>query len=376
MWLSKLTLFQFKNYTQAEMTFSEGINCFTGKNGAGKTNILDAIHYLSFTKSWFHVNDGQNMLHGAEMMLVQGLFEKEQMQEQIAIGLKKNAKKSVRCNGNEYDKLAEHIGKYPLVMIVPADINLIYEGSEDRRRMLDMSVSQINKLYLDDLIRYNKALEQRNKQLRIFAEGTEFDRELLFIWEKTLEECGKRIFEQRKAYVEAIEPVFQSLYLGMSSGTEMVHIQYLSPLEKVSWGDLFEENLQRDLFLQRTSAGVHKDDFLMQIDGYPLKKFGSQGQQKSFIISLKLAEYFFLKERSGTKPLLLLDDIFEKIDEHRALSLLAQISTEEFGQIFITDTHTDRMKMAFKNHPAISFFEIDQGKIVPLPREIQQRTND
>ena len=367
MWLKKLTLFQFKNYPDATLTFVPGVNCLTGKNGAGKTNILDAIHYLCFTRSFFNPADAQNIKTDEEMMLIQGWFSKAENEQQISIGVKRNQRKSVKCNGNEYDKLSEHIGLYPLVIIVPGDINYIYEGSEERRKGMDLVISQVDREYLRHLSVYNKALEQRNRQLKLFSEGQLFERELLALWEESLIKSAAYIFEQRKKYVDEINILFSEFYQKISSGHEKVQLVYQSQLYDGTLRQLFEDNLQRDMILQRTSVGIHKDDLDLQIDFLPLKKFGSQGQQKSYIISLRLAEYQYLKQLLHHKPLLLLDDIFEKIDDERAHSLLRLLGTGEFGQIFITDTHLPRVQKAFSDSEnEVRFFEIDRGNIVPL----------
>jgi DNA replication and repair protein RecF len=367
MWLKKLALFQFKNYQEATLSFVSGVNCLTGRNGAGKTNILDAIHYLCFTRSFFNPTDAQNIKTGEEMMLIQGWFSKAEQEQQISIGVKRNLRKSVKCNGNEYDKLSKHIGLYPLVIIVPGDINYIYEGSEERRRGMDLVISQVDREYLLHLAIYHKALEQRNRQLKLFNEGQPFDRELLALWEASLIKSARYIFEQRKKYIDKINVLFAEFYQKISSGNEGVQLVHQSQLYENELGQLFETNLQKDLILQRTSAGIHKDDLDLLIDFLPLKKFGSQGQQKSYIISLRLAEYQYLNQLLSHKPLLLLDDIFEKIDNERAHSLLRLLGNGQFGQIFITDTHLPRLQKAFSDSGnEVRFFEIDHGNIIPL----------
>ena len=369
MLIRELSLFHFRNYSEAAFSFEEGLNCFAGKNGSGKTNVLDAIHYLCLTRSFFHVQDVLNKQLGAEMMLVKGVFDKNGSEEVITCGINQNSRKVLKCNGKEYDRMADHIGRFPVVMIVPSQINLIYEGSEERRRLLDMAISQTNKQYLDDLMRYNKALEQRNRQLKQFGQGCEFDRELLHIWEKTLVDTAQRICVVRQQYVSEISVIFQEQYGIISNNAEHTEIIYQSELLNNSLADLLEHNLSKDLVLQRTSSGIHKDDLLFNINGNPLKKFGSQGQQKSFIVALKLAEYAYLAKHSGIQPLLLLDDIFEKIDSFRAVALLRMLDESKFGQVFITDTDMERLQKALEhNRVKKRFFLIDEGNVVILDK--------
>ena len=326
MLIRELSLFHFRNYSEAAFSFEEGLNCFAGKNGSGKTNVLDAIHYLCLTRSFFHVQDVLNKQLGAEMMLVKGVFDKNGSEEVITCGINQNSRKVLKCNGKEYDRMADHIGRFPVVMIVPSQINLIYEGSEERRRLLDMAISQTNKQYLDDLMRYNKSLEQRNRQLKQFGQGRDFDRELLHIWEKTLIDTAQRICVVRQEYVSETSVIFKEQYGIISNNAENTEIIYQSELLNNSLADLLEQSLSKDLVLQRTTSGIHKDDLLFNINGNPLKKFGSQGQQKSFIVALKLAEYAYLAKHSGIQPLLLLDDIFEKIDSFDKAYFLGLLS--------------------------------------------------
>lgn len=369
MLIRELSLFHFRNYGEAGFSFEEGLNCFAGKNGSGKTNVLDAIHYLCLTRSFFHVQDVLNKQLGAEMMLVKGVFDKNGSEEVITCGINQNSRKVLKCNGKEYDRMADHIGRFPVVMIVPSQINLIYEGSEERRRLLDMAISQTNKQYLDDLMRYNKALEQRNRQLKQFGQGRDFDRELLHIWEKTLVDTAQRICLVRQQYVAETSAIFQEQYGIISNNAEHTEIIYQSELQNNSLADLLEQNLSKDLVLQRTTSGIHKDDLLFNINGNPLKKFGSQGQQKSFIVALKLAEYAYLAKHSGVQPLLLLDDIFEKIDSFRAVALLRMLDESKFGQVFITDTDMERLQKALEhNRVKKRFFLIDEGNVVILDK--------
>lgn len=367
MHIRELSLFQFRNYAEAQFTFSNGINCFSGKNGAGKTNVLDAIHFLCLTRSFFHAQDALCKKQGTDMMVVKGQIQMKDRVDSLTCGIGENNRKVLKCNGNEYSKLSEHIGRFPVVMIVPAQINLIHAGSEERRRLLDMAIAQTNKQYLDDLMRYNRALDQRNKQLKQFERDRFFDRDLLLIWEKTLVESGHRIAQIRHDYIAFIVNVFKELYAEISGGAEQVNITYQSELLTHQLTDLMDQNLEKDRVLQRTGSGIHKDDLSFIINGNPLRRFGSQGQQKSFIISLKVAEYEFLKSKTGIKPLLLLDDVFEKIDSSRASALLSMLHQNRFGQVFITDTEGERLEKALLTSATDKrFFLIDEGNVVIL----------
>ena len=367
MHISELTLFQFRNYAEAQFTFSNGINCFSGKNGAGKTNVLDAIHFLCLTRSYFHAQDALCKKQGTDMMVVKGQVQMNDRVDTLTCGINENNRKVLKCNGKEYPKLSEHIGRFPVVMIVPAQINLIYEGSDERRRLLDMAIAQTNKQYLDDLMRYNRALDQRNKQLKQFDRERFYDRDLLLIWEKILVESGHRIAQVRYKYTAFISETFKQLYAEISGGAEEVDVTYQSELLAHSLSDLMDQNLEKDRVLQRTGSGIHKDDLSFIINGNLLKRFGSQGQQKSFIIALKLAEYEFLSIKTGIKPLLLLDDVFEKIDSSRASALLSMLHQNRFGQVFITDTEGERLEKALLTSATDKrFFLIDEGNVVIL----------
>jgi DNA replication and repair protein RecF len=369
MYVSELSLFQFRNYDEADFVFSDGINCFSGKNGAGKTNVLDAVHYLCLTRSYFHAQDAPNKKQGAETMVIRGVLNRSGSPDTIICGIQEGGRKVVKCNGKEYSRMAAHIGRFPVVMIVPSQINLIYDGSDERRRLMDMAISQTNKSYLDDLIRYNRALDQRNKQLKQFDRERFFDRELLLIWEKVLVETGQRIATARNEYIGFVSDVFRQRYADISNGAEVAEITYHTELLSHSLADLMEQNLEKDRILQRTGSGIHKDDLLFTLNGQPLKRYGSQGQQKSFIVAMKLAEYEFLASKTGVKPLLLLDDIFEKIDSYRSTSLLKMLDKNKFGQVFITDTDADRLARALQDTPTDKrFFLIDGGKVVILKK--------
>ncbi|TAE35617.1 MAG: DNA replication/repair protein RecF [Sphingobacteriales bacterium] len=364
MHLKTLSLINFKNYDEGELSFSDTVNAFTGNNGAGKTNLLDAIHYLSLCKSYFNPIDSQQIKHDKDFFVIQGKFNKNDTEELIAVGVKKNQKKQFKRNKKEYPRLADHIGLLPLVMISPNDISLILEGSEERRKFIDNALSQTDNYYLDELIIYNKTLQNRNALLKHIAERGNFDASLLEVFDEQLVACGTKIFEKRKAFIEVFMPVFNKHYQYISNQTEVVEMVYESQLFTGSFKNLLSNSLQRDRVLQRTTTGIHKDELVFTIGRMPLKKFGSQGQQKSFLIALKLAQYSILNDLKGFKPLLLLDDIFDKLDEHRIKKLMTMVSDEDFGQIFITDTNTSRIKFIFNEiGKTPQIFEIDKGKI-------------
>lgn len=346
--INHLSLYNFKNHSELKIDFNADITCITGKNGVGKTNVLDAIYLLSTCKSYYNAIDYQLIKHGETLCAVNADFTNGQqydLQMQIESGKKKKLKK----NDKFYEKLIDHIGLINSVIITPGDIELVLGHSEDRRRFIDICISQCDRVYLNCLSEYNKVLEQRNKQLKIFAQHRHFDEILLESFNSKLIPAGKYIYEQRVAVLVKINQFFNTFYQAITSGNETVALRYESDLSEKEFEQLLKESTDKDLALERTSKGVHKDDLVFEIDGYPLKKFGSEGQSKSFIIALKLAQYRYLTEVLNTPPILLLDDLFEKIDEQRAQQLIDLISTEKFGQIIITDTHAERVRKHFEN---------------------------
>ncbi len=364
MWLKKLNIVNFKNWEQGEFEFSPNINCLVGLNGAGKTNVLDAICYLTQARSYFNAIDSQNVLFDADFFVLQGGFERNGSSENIYLGLKKGGKKNLRRNDSEYQRLADHVGFLPSVMISPYDRDLITEGSEQRRKLMDSIISGYDKLYLDALLRYNKALMQRNQLLKSFHEKKTWDGGLLEIYNFTLSEYGGLIHEARKKFIEFIKPLFLKFYNEISGSAEEVDILYQSDLYSKSITTLLKENEQRDSYLLYTSKGAHKDDLEFTLGGYPLKKFGSQGQQKSFLIALKMAQFYMVKEKSGLNPILMLDDIFDKLDEQRVEQLIALVNKSDYGQIFITDTHPERtLTLAKKFDAEAAVFYIQNGCI-------------
>lgn len=364
MWLQKLSVINFKNYSEAELHFSPTVNAFTGNNGAGKTNLLDAIHYLSLCKSYFNPIDTQQIKQGQDLFMIQGTFNKENAHEVIYCAFKRNQKKKFKRNKKEYLRLADHIGLFPLVMISPNDISLIIEGSEERRKFIDNVISQTDSSYLDELIIYNRNLMNRNALLRQIAVSGKYDPALMDIYDEQLILSGNRIFEKRKAFMLEFTKIFNKHYKFLSGDAELVELVYDSPLLQEEFSKLLSRNLERDRILERTTSGIHKDELSFTIHGMPLKKFGSQGQQKSFLISLKLAQYTFLYQQKGFEPLLLLDDIFDKLDNERTTKLMKMVSDKDFGQIFITDTSRKRIETIFHDlEIPVAIFEVDKGKI-------------
>ena len=364
MHLSSLNIAQFKNYATARVICTPAINCFIGKNGSGKTNLLDAIYYLSFTKSFFHAQDQFNIKHGEPWMRIEGLYMRNDMEEQVSLFVQRGERKVLKVNNNEPKKFSDHIGHLPLVMITLNDIMLIHEGSEDRRKFLDGIIAQTDKQYLSTLLLYNRVLEHRNKQLRSYQEGGSFDPVLFETYNDQLCESGNLIYACRKAFLEQFIPVFRVFYQDMASADEWVNMVYESDINHEPFDLLLKRNEHADLLAGRTTKGIHKDDINFFIGDYTLKKYGSQGQQKSFIIALKLAQYHYLKQKTPEKPILLLDDIFEKLDAGRLEKLMLMIAEEAFGQIFVSDTHLERLQQVFATIPAhVKYFMIDNGNI-------------
>src|SRR5690606_38635902 len=313
--LESLSLLNYKNFSERQFTFDHKINCFLGNNGVGKTNVLDAIYHLSFGKSYFNPVAVQNINYDASFFMISGVYLKNEDREKITLSLKKGQKKIIKRNGKVYEKLSDHIGFLPLVIISPADNDLIIEGSATRRKFMDSVISQSDPHYLQELIKYNKVLAQRNSLLKYFALNNTFNRDTLSIYNEQLVAYSGYIFEKRQAFLEDFIPIFKERYQHISRSNEAIDLVFKSDLTEAPLGQLLEESLPKDKVLQYTSAGIHKDDLLFLKDGHPIKKFGSQGQQKSFLIALKLAQFNFIKSQSGNTPLLLLDDIFDKLDE-------------------------------------------------------------
>lgn len=340
--LENLHLLYFKNYEEADLLFSPHINCFIGDNGSGKTNLLDAIYYLSIGKSAFTASDLQNIKQSEDYFMVKGRFDALTHKDTIQCTFRSGQKKIITHNKLAYEKISEHIGKYPVVLISPYDTDLIREGSEERRKYFDSLISQLNPTYLNELIAYNYILKQRNSLLKQFADRNYFDKEYLQILDEQLVPAGEYIAKVRQTFLESFEPVFQKHYQHLSGSTETVTLAYKSELPNQNFAYLLSQAQRKDLLLQRTTVGPHKDDFVFLMDTLAVKNFGSQGQQKSYVIALKLAQFEIVAQQKGQKPLLLLDDIFDRLDEKRIGKLLAMVAAHTFGQLFITDSHLER----------------------------------
>jgi DNA replication and repair protein RecF len=350
MYLKKLSLTNFKNYDFTELGFSSKINCFVGNNGVGKTNILDAIHYLSLTKSFFNNLDSISIRHDEDYFIIDGTFNRNDDEDEIYCAFQKQKQKVLKKNGKEYQKLSDHIGKYPVVMISPADSALISEGSEERRRFMNKIISQYNPAYLDAVLKYSKALQNRNKLLKEFGSKGKFDNDLLAIWDSQLVKYGMEVFNERKQLVNELIPVFRENYSMISSGKERVELSYKSQLSEGDFAEALEASVAKDRFLEYTTVGIHKDDLVLEMDGYPVKSLGSQGQQKSYLVALKLAKFEYIRQKSGIAPILLLDDIFDKFDAIRVEQIIRLVGNHRFGQIFITDTHQSRLHEILSSH--------------------------
>ncbi|MGB3151713.1 MAG: DNA replication and repair protein RecF [Maribacter sp.] len=359
MFLKKLSLLNYKNFESKILEFDSKINCFVGNNGVGKTNILDSIYHLSFGKSYFNPISSQNIKHEEDFFVIDGIFEKDGREEKIVCSLKRNTKKIIKRNGKAYDRFSNHIGLLPLVIISPADRDLIVEGSDVRRKFMDGVISQSDKSYLQALINYNKVLAQRNSLLKYFAVNHTFDATTLKVYNEQLNSYGSEIFQKRVAFLEAFIPIFKEQYKAITGDTEEVSLTYDSKLLDMSLLQLLDKKIEKDRALQYTSVGIHKDDLSLNIMGYPIKKFGSQGQQKSFLIALKFAQFHFMQAISKTTPILLLDDIFDKLDEHRVAHIITLVNQQNFGQIFVSDTHAERTEDIIKKiHQTYKIFKL------------------
>ena len=359
MHLKTLNLINYKNFKNQTFEFNSKVNCFVGSNGVGKTNILDAIYHLSFGKSYFNPIASQNIKHGEDFFVVDGRYLKDLKEEKIIVSLKKGGKKVIKRNSKSYNRFSDHIGLLPLVIISPVDRDLITEGSDLRRKFIDGVISQNDKIYLDQIIRYNKILFQRNSLLKQFYLSRTFDHDTIEIYDEQLSKIGNLIFNKRKEFLELFSPIFFEKYSNISNNKEKVNLNYKSQLKNHRLQDLLISNIEKDKVLQYTSAGTHKDDIEFLIGNYPIKKFGSQGQQKSFLIALKLAQYEVLKAKSGNSPILLLDDIFDKLDSKRVKQIIKMVNDSNFGQLFISDTDAKRTENVVKSaHDNYEIFKL------------------
>lgn len=357
--LNTLSLVNYKNFESQDFEFDTKINCFVGANGVGKTNALDAIYHLSFGKSYFNPVATQNIKHNEDFFVVDGIFTKHDKSEKIVVSLKRGQKKIIKRNGKAYEKFSDHIGLIPLVIISPADRDLIIEGSDTRRKFIDSVISQSDKSYLNNLINYNKVLSQRNALLKYFALNNTFNAQTLEVYNEQLHTYGSKIFKTRDAFLKIFIPIFKARYEAISNNNEIVSLSYKSDLFDGELNTLLVNNINKDKALHYTSVGIHKDDLNFEIDTHPIKKFGSQGQQKSFLIALKLAQFDFIKQQSGVTPLLLLDDIFDKLDESRVAQIISLVDNDDFGQLFISDTHAERTENVVKQiHQSYKIFKL------------------
>lgn len=366
MYLEKLSLVNFKNYEEANLDLHNNVNCFVGNNGVGKTNLLDAIYYLCMCKSYFHSSDNYTIRHNADFMVIQGIYNHNGNLDELHCGFKRGKKKQFRRNKKEYQRLSDHIGQYPVVMVSPSDSALITEGSEERRRYMNSVISQYNREYLEQTIQYNKLLTQRNKLLKEMA-GYSGSAELLEVYDDQLAPLGTFIHQKRSDFVAQLTEVFKKYYAIISGGNEQVELGYHSQLNESDFQWLIKQSFSKDRIVQHTSVGIHKDDLELKMNDLAIKKIGSQGQQKTFLVALKLAQFDFLKQVKGLKPLLLLDDIFDKFDVDRVKHLIELVSKDSFGQIFITHTNEERMRNLLKDfHGSYNLYKVDKEVITIL----------
>lgn len=351
MHLKSIKLLNFKNYEEKALSFSPQINCLVGQNGVGKTNMLDAIHYLCLTRSAFNTIEQQNILHEANFYMIHGEMEKQNKRIPIVCSYQQGKKKVFKVNKAEYERFSEHIGVFPIVLVAPVDTELVREGSEVRRKFLDSLISQMDKNYLKNLLLYTRNLKHRNALLRQFDEKNFFDADLLAPFDEAIIELSIAIGQKRAEVINELVPIFQKHYLSLSENKESVDLVYKTKVLNDDFPELFRNNLDKERVLLRTMQGIHKDDYAFSIESYPLKKFGSQGQQKSFIVALKLAQFEFMHRYLGLKPILLLDDIFDKLDDARIAILLNMLSQQEFGQVFITDARPERSEKLLGSLP-------------------------
>ncbi|MBT4951529.1 MAG: DNA replication and repair protein RecF [Pelagibacteraceae bacterium] len=357
--LNKLSLINYKNIDSKAFVFDYKINCFVGDNGVGKTNVLDSIYHLAMTKSYFNSITSQSINHKAEFMVIEGNFKKGNKSEKIISSLKKGQRKTFKRNGKIYKKFSDHIGLIPVVMISPYDRDLIQEGSSNRRKFIDNVISQNNKTYLSHIISYQKILYQRNALLKYFKKNNNFDINILKVYDDQLYELSSPIYKIRIDFFKNFVPVFINRYNSISQNKEKVDISYDSQLNHESLDYLLKNSIEKDRIVQYTSCGIHKDDLIFEIDNFPIKKYGSQGQQKSFLIALKLAQFDYLKTKSNSSPILLLDDIFDKLDNKRVKELIKLVNDDEFGQLFISDTDYNRTETIIKEiNSSYKMFEL------------------
>ena len=361
--LDTLTILDFKNIADERINLSDGINCFVGDNGAGKTNILDAVHFLAMARSLSTIPDSQCIMHGKEAFLTEGKFTSDnERKEDILCSYARRGGKTLKRNGKEYDKLSDHVGHIPIVIVSPADSALISDSAEERRKYLNRFISQIDRNYMAALIRYNAALQERNKLLKNSP-----SEEMLLIYDSMLSAAADIIFNRRAEIVERLRPLVENYYALLSEERETIGITYKSELQEAPLMELLLASRQKDFVNEHTTSGIHRDDVIFTMGDYPLRKYGSQGQQKSFLIALKLAEYTLLTEHCHERPILLLDDLFDKLDMRRVAQLLRVVGGEIFGQILITDCNKHRLERTLGDAEVkYQLFSISNGKATAL----------
>lgn len=365
MYLKKLHIINYRNISQADISFCEGINCFVGQNGAGKTNLLDTIYYMSFCKSYFATVDTQNIRHNEPFFVIQGDYIRGDNELQIYSGVKRGSKKQFKCNKKEYPRLSEHIGLLPLVIVAPFDELLIAEGAEDRRKYIDGVISQCDKVYLDNLVRYNRLMQQRNALLKQLQDIEKPDFSVLDVYDIQMAQLGEIISQKRAQLIKWLAPYVSDIYQRLSSNKETIDINYITGLQRYDLYQGLIDARPRDLALGYTSRGIHKDDVEFLLGDYPMKRVGSQGQRKTFVIALKLAQYHYLYAHNGVKPILLLDDVFDKLDKQRGDNLISLVADDMFDQIFITDTNALHLSSVLeKTQKQYKIFEVDSGDVV------------
>ena len=359
MFLKELSLTNYKNFESLKFSFDTKIICFVGLNGVGKTNILDSIYHLSYTKSYFNPIPSQNIKHGETFFFISGRYMIHDKEENILVSLKKGDKKIIKRNNKLYKKFSDHIGKIPLVLISPDDRNLIIEGSETRRKFIDGIISQTDKEYLNNLIDYNKTLKQRNALLKMFYDNSESIRKTIDIYDRQLSSDAQKIYDKRREFLNEFIPIFKSRYKELSNDKENVEIKHSSDISPdQNLYKLLKNSLEKDLRFQYTTKGIHKDDLNLSLDNFPIKKYGSQGQQKTFLTAMKLAQFDYLS-KLDSKPILLLDDIFDKLDDVRVKQIINLVNEEKFNQIFISDTNKTRSENIIKKvNKSYKIFEI------------------
>lgn len=363
MQLDKLSIINYKNIQAATLELSPKLNCFIGHNGEGKTNLLDAVYYLSFCKSAFNPKDSEVMRHEADYFVLEGDYTTDAGEhEQVYCGMKRGTKKHFKRNKKEYRRLSQHIGLVPLIFVSPADATLIEGGSEERRKLMDVVISQYDTPYIESLSRYNKALQQRNSLLK---QEEEPDSTLLELLEMQMAEYGEVVYRKRAAFVEELMPVFQRIYQTICSDREQVSLEYVSHCQRGSLLDVIQRDRAKDRIMGYSLHGTHKDDLVMKLGGYPMKREGSQGQNKTYVLALKLAQFDFLRRTAGNNtPLLLLDDIFDKLDSSRVEQIVRLVSGDDFGQIFITDTNRDHLDKILQGSGfSYKLFSVEGGEI-------------